>query len=147
MSRIAVRRIARTSSVSTAGAIVLGLGLGALAGFLLGELAGPAATRTFGRRTPIRGPRRLVATLVAAAQATLDDDVVLRDCQLRVLAVGPGRIELHGWVMDRRSRARAAHLVSDGVRADAIINCLRVRGEDDLETVDDDDTAPDERLA
>jgi hypothetical protein len=111
--------------------MLLGLGVGVALGFLLGEFAGPAAARAVRRRgrpderTP--GP-----SLTQAAQSALDDDVKLRDCDLKVIGVGRKRIELHGWVPDRRSRARAAHLVSDAVSADAIINCLLVRGEDDL---------------
>jgi hypothetical protein len=132
MARIAVRRASNMQSTSIVGAVALGLGLGAAIGFLIGELAGPAATRVLRQRLAAdQGPRPLVSRLVAEAQAALDDDVILRDCRLRALAVGPGRIELHGWVANRRSRARAAHLVSDAVQAEAIINCLLVRGEDD----------------
>ena len=80
------------------------------------------------------------------ARAVLDDDLMLRDCGLDVIPVGPGRIELHGWVADRRSRARAARLVGDAVRADAIINCLLVHGEDDLPDSRDESDA-DELLA
>lgn len=146
MSRIAVRRASATSPASLAGAVVLGLGVGAIVGFLLGELAGPAASgalREQARPTPKSRP--LVSRLVVRAQAALDDDLFLRDCGLRVLAIGPGRIELHGWVADRRSRARAAHLVSDAVEAEAIINCLLVHGEDDLAIESDD--ATDEMMA
>jgi len=146
MARIAVRRASTTPSTPLAGAIALGLGLGALLGFLLGELAGPAAHRVlWGPGTPGTRARPLVARLVSEAQAALDDDLLLRECRLQVVAAGPGRIELHGWVGDRRSRARAAHLISDAVPAAAIINCLLVRGEDDLDVPGDD--APDARLA
>lgn len=125
--------------------ILLGLGLGVGVGFLLGEVAGPVAERVVRRGTAAARPGP-VSRLVAAAQAVLDDDVVLRECRLQVLAVGPGRIELHGWVPDRRSRARAAHLIGDAVTADAIINCLQVRGEDDQAATIDTDGS-DEQLA
>jgi hypothetical protein len=138
MARIAVRHVATTRGPSLPGTILLGLGIGVVAGFLAGELLGPAASRAINPVFPVTtrpsrgtGP---VARLVANAQAVLDDDVVLRECHLEVLAVGPGRIELHGWVPDRRSRARAGQLVSDAVAADAIINRLQVHGEDDLAT-------------
>jgi hypothetical protein len=138
MARIAVRRVAATQGPTLPGTILLGLGLGVAAGFLAGELLGPAASRAIHPAGPVpmrpgasTGP---VARLVADAQAVLDDDVVLRDCHLEVLAAGRGRIELHGWVPDRRSRARAGHLVGDAVAAEAIINCLQVHGEDDLAT-------------
>lgn len=145
MARIAVRRAAANSTPPAAGTILLGLGLGVLLGFLLGELGGPVAARAIKRRG--RGtadPQHPVSELVRRAQSVLDDDVVLHDCHLQVLAVGRGRIELHGWVSDRRSRARAAHLVGDAVQADAIINCLQVHGEDD--EIDVDETA-DEQFA
>lgn len=145
MSRIAVRRAAAPSPAFIAGTIVLGFGLGAALGFVLGEFAGPAANRALREgKLPAPKARPLVSRLVDQAQAALDDDLLLRDCELRVLAVGPGRIELHGWVPSRRTRARAAHLVSDAVEADAIINCLLVRGEDDLMM---DDDASDELMA
>jgi hypothetical protein len=144
MARIAVRRVVVDRGPNLTGMILLGLGLGVGVGFLLGEIAGPVAERVVRRRpmAPVPGP---VSRLVEAAQAVLDDDVVLRDCRLQVLAVGPGRIELHGWVPDRRSRARAAHLIGDAVAADTIINCLQVRGEDDRVAADRDDG--DEQLA
>ncbi|MES1259874.1 MAG: hypothetical protein ABUL71_04700 [Gemmatimonadota bacterium] len=143
MARIAVRRAAARSTPSAAGTILLGLGLGVAVGFLLGELGGPTATRALKRRGRKASVPRSAAELVREAQSALDDDVLLHDCGLRVLAAGAGRIELHGWVPDRRSRARAAHLVGDAVTADAIINCLQVHGEDDqLLPVDD---AHDER--
>lgn len=145
MARIAVRRAAAESTPPVAGSILLGLGLGVMLGFLLGELGGPIAARALKRGVGATPAPRPVSELVRRAQAVLDDDVVLHDCRLRVLAVGRGRIELHGWVADRRSRARAAHLVSDAVQADAMINCLLVRGEDD--DIDGTDTKADEQLA
>ncbi|HEY4322039.1 MAG TPA: hypothetical protein VGM77_12795 [Gemmatimonadales bacterium] len=152
MSRSIVRRAravdASPTSESGPWPLLLGLSLGVAAGFLLGELVGPLASRAVHDR-PIagRGPRASqVRQLVAAAQAALDDDLMLRDCHLRVIPIGPGRIELHGWVADRRSRGRAGRLVGDAVHADAIVNCLQVRGEDDIPPSHDDDTS-DERLA
>ena len=131
MARIAVRRTAARSTPSAVGTILLGLGLGVALGFLLGELGGPTATRALKRGRKKTPARQNAAQLVREAQSVLDDDVLLRECELRVLAAGAGRIELHGWVPDRRSRARAAHLVGDAVMAEAIINCLQVHGEDD----------------
>jgi hypothetical protein len=138
MARIAVRRAAAKSPLPATGAILLGLGLGVLAGFILGELGGPVASRAIRRRGRAAASPRPLSDLVRQAQAVLDDDVVLHECRLQVRAAGPGRIELHGWVADRRSRARAAHLLGDAVTADAIINCLQVRGEDDQADVPDE---------
>ena len=145
MVRIAVRNRSVTTPVSLVGTMGLGLALGALAGFVVGELAGPAGGYAIRRRArrPVDRPR--AATLVAGGQAALDGDLILRDCRLRVLAAGPGRIELHGWVTDRQLRARAGHLVRDAVPADAIVNCVLVHGEDDL--VGPTDDGSDQRLA
>ena len=143
MARIAVRSAGEIAPPPAAGTILLGLGLGIALGFVLGEVAGPATSRALRRRN--RAEEESPHSLVDTAQSVLDDDVLLRECGLKVIAVGRKRIELHGWVPDRRSRARAAHLVSDAVAADAIINCLLVRGEDDLAAEIDD--ADDELFA
>lgn len=153
MSRSIVRRArvmdASPTSESGPWPLLFGLSLGVAAGFLLGELIGPVASRAVHDRPITRRAQRAsqVRQLVAAAQAALDDDLMLRDCHLRVVPIGPGRIELHGWVADRRSRGRAARLVGDAVHADEIVNCLQVRGEDDLPPSDDGDDTSDERLA
>ncbi len=123
-------------------AIAAGLGLGAALGVVLGELAGPVATRALkGEARPVVR-RSSVAELVYRAQAVLDGDLPLRECHLHVVPVGRNRIELHGWVPDRRARTRAARLVADAVDA-AVTNCVRVVGEDE----DDDTPDVDERLA
>lgn len=147
MARIVVRRAPPYLPPIPGGAIILGLGLGVAVGFVLGELLGPVpAGSLFGAIRPAAAFDPSVRALVDQARAVLDDDLMLRDCGLDVIPVGPGRIELHGWVADRRSRARAARLVGDAVRADAIINCLLVHGEDDLPDSRDESDA-DELLA
>ncbi len=80
------------------------------------------------------------------AQAVLDADLPLRECGLEVIPVGRGSIELHGWVADRRSRTRAATLVSQGVNAASVINCILVRGEDDVVTPPNGDADDDDAL-
>ena len=146
MARITVRRARPGTGSHTGLAVALGLGLGATIGFLAGALAGPGASRVLRRRSRPLPPGTSMRALVEQAQAVLDDDLVLRDCALEVVPVGSGRIELHGWVADRSSRARAARLVGDAVRADAIINCLLVHGEDDP-SPDTDEPDADELLA
>jgi hypothetical protein len=147
MARLIVRPAPSTQPSIPGGAIILGLGLGVAVGFVLGELLGPVPARALPRASrPAPAVDPSVRGLVVQARAVLDDDLMLRDCRLEVIPIGPGRIELHGWVDDRRSRARAARLVGDAVRADAIINCLLVHGEDDQpELVDESDS--DELLA
>ena len=153
MSRITVhhdRRAPRSRRPGSAPGVALaglaGLSLGVFAGFLLGEVAGPAAERTL-RGGHVEPPTRSdVAALVAQARRALDGDLLLRDCHVHVVPVGPGRIELRGWVPDRRSRTRAAQLVTASVHADALINCLLVHGEDD-QAPETATPAPDELLA
>jgi hypothetical protein len=154
MPRLAVRRVSELGPYEPATGILpllLGLSLGVAAGFVLGELVGPVATRTLrnGRIDfPLTRGRQLVIELVEQAQAALEGDLLVRDCHLRVVGIGDGRIELHGWVGDRRSRAHAAQLVRRAVVADEIINCVLVRGEDDVNADGDaDETLSDERMA
>ena len=147
MPRIVVRRARPNLPPISGGAIILGLGLGVAVGFVLGELLGPVPARALSASIrPAAAFDPSVRALTDRARAALDGDLMLRDCGLEVLPVGPGRIELHGWVADRRSRARAARLVGDAVLADAIINCLLVHGEDDLPDSRDESDA-DELLA
>ncbi|MGH7592399.1 MAG: hypothetical protein ACRELE_00890 [Gemmatimonadales bacterium] len=145
MTRITVRRASRNSPPPI-GALILGFGVSVALGFALGELAGPAVERTLAHWTRPDTPENPVRVLVAAAQAALDGDLILRDARLVVIPVGRAAIELHGWVTDRRARARAARLVGDAVPAESIINCLLVHGEDDLALLPDEPDA-DELLA
>ena len=126
------------------GAVAIGLALGATVGFLLSEFFGGAAARAFrgaGHPAPIQGS---VAELVYAALASLENDVLLRECHLDVVPVGRFAIEIHGWVPDRRSRLRALRLVTNAVRPAEAINCILVHGEDDLavDRLDDRDALP-----
>jgi hypothetical protein len=150
MARIIVRTrklpllAPRKHPMRRAGVIVGGLAVGGILGILLAELLAPLAQRAT-RRIGKPG-RPSVAELVHDAQAVLDADLPLRECALEVIPVGRGSIELHGWVADRRARTRAATLVAQGVNAASVINCILVRGEDDVVTPpngdgDDDDDA------
>lgn len=114
---------------SLAGPALLGLAIGALAGFVLGELWGPAAERAIGGRRPRRGPT--MAELVHDAQAALAADATLAGLDLEILPVSRQTVELHGWVPSRAVRTRAHRVVREAIGADAVINCLLVRGEDD----------------
>ena len=123
-----------------AGLAIAGLAVGAVLGTLAAELMAPVQRAA---RSPRRSAAPSVAELVHDAQAVLDADVQLRDCGLEVIPVGRGSIELHGWVGDRKSRTRAAMLVAQGVDAATVINCILVRGEDDVAppTAAEDDDA------
>lgn len=129
MPHFIVRRATRKRPL--AGPAILGFTVGAAAGFLLGELWAPAAEAAL--RRPGARPQRSMADLVRDAQAALADDPELGALVLDVLPVSRQRVELHGWVNSRAQRARAHRLAGMAVGADAIINSILVRGEDDAE--------------
>jgi hypothetical protein len=133
MTRLALRRRRAATTLdlpTTAGAVALGLAAGALAGFLLGELWGPTASRA------IRRPKRPVrtgsaATLVDAARTALGADPLVAASAIEVVPVGRSAIELHGWVPNRTTRARAIRHVREALPEASVIDCLLVHGEDD----------------
>lgn len=114
---------------------LLGGALGVVAGFALGEWLGPVTPERvasqLGRARQRRSHRLRAAETAAAARAALDTDPELRDLRLEAIAVGAGVVELHGWVPDRRLRARASRTVSAVPGIDSLVNCLLVHGEDD----------------
>lgn len=128
MPRYVVReRTTATGGVATAALVALALG--AAAGWLLGEFwevpTAPDAPR--GGRS---GPRSM-AELVGKAQEALLAEPSLAELALEILPVSRQRVELHGWVPSRRLRATAQRVAATAVGADAVINCILVRGEDD----------------
>jgi hypothetical protein len=134
MPRYTVRRRPSTNAEPAPSGVIpvaIGLAAGAVLGFLLGEWLGPVAARVAPERTEATPPRSM-AELVHDAQSVLVADVQLREWQLDVVPVGRGRIDLRGWVGSRAARTRAARLVSEAVSAEAVLNSILVRGEDDL---------------
>jgi hypothetical protein len=127
MSRLIVRRAA--SRPSHAGPALLGLALGAVAGFVASELWGPVTRQALG--TPRQSRHRSMAELVHDAQAALAADPQLGHLAIEVLPVSRQRVELHGWVAQRALRTRAHRIACEAVGTDAIINCILVHGEDD----------------
>ena len=120
-----------------------GLGLGFVAGLLLGErvhhreMARARLQHLTGER-----PIRLSAAATARAAANvLDADPMLRDSDLQTRGLSAGVVELSGWVAARSDRTRAARLVQGIPGVDAVVNRILVHGEDDLPP------APDLRLA
>lgn len=109
--------------------------IGAVAGFALGEWLGPITPARLGKALaggPGRGGHPLKAAETArVARLALEQDEELRVLDLEPIVVGPGVVELHGWVPERRLRARAARLVAAADGIDSLVNCLLVRGEDD----------------
>ncbi len=128
MPRLVVRR--RTSGgAALLGPALLALGLGALAGFVLGELYGPSAERSL--TEPRTGTAPSLAELVHDAQAALAADSQLADLELEVLPVSRQTVELHGWVPSRLLRSRAYRVAQEALSAGQVVNHLLVRGEDD----------------
>lgn len=133
MTRLALRRRRAATTLdlpTTAGAVALGLAAGALAGFLLGELWGPTASRAISR--PKRPAQKgSVAALVEATHEALAGDPDVAACALEVVPVGRRAVELHGWVPNRTTRARALRYAREALPDASVIDCLLVHGEDD----------------
>lgn len=72
-----------------------------------------------------------MAQLVHDAQAALAADAQLGSLTLDVIPVSRETVELRGWVVDRRMRARAYRIACEAVGSDAVVNSILVRGEDD----------------
>ncbi len=115
---------------------LVGTVVGVAAGFALGEWLGPLSRERTGRAlrrvTQPRGAARLTPSEAArAARLTLEHDSRLKGLELAPIGVGPGIVELHGWVPTRALRAHAFRLVSQTAGIDTLVNCLLVHGEDD----------------
>ena len=113
----------------------MGLGVGLLAGFALAEAVGSVdrervqrAARRFGT-DPAPAPLSTTASARAAARA-LAASAPLADLEIEIRALAPGRVELLGWVPDRRRRALAERAVTaiDGITT--VVNRLLVDRED-----------------
>jgi hypothetical protein len=114
---------------------LVGLGLGVLAGFALGSWLGPVGPRAPRAETD-RAPDDDQAPLkpaeaASAVRRVLERDQALAALDLQPIAVGPGVVELHGWVPSRALRARAVRLAAGTGGIHSLVNCLLVHGEDD----------------
>lgn len=146
MPRFAVRHREGASPAAAAGAVAVGLALGALAGFVLGEIFGPRARRA--TRTPRPLPTDATpADRVRAAEAALAGDPLLAELGLTVLAVRGRGLELHGWAPSRQLRSRALRVVREAIPGLDVVDALLVRGEDDFAPLALADDSADERIA
>lgn len=119
----------------------MGLGLGLLAGFVLAEAVGAVdrgrlarAVRRIGSApasTPLSSARAVHAAALALAQTPGLDELEAR-------ALGPGRVELCGWVPDRRRRALAERTVAALEGIDGVVNRILVQAEDPIAPVGGD---------
>jgi len=115
---------------------LVGTVIGVAAGFALGEWLGPLSRERTGRalRRATESSTRTRLTPAEAARAarlTLEHDSRFKGLELVPIGVGPGVVELHGWVPTRALRTHAFRLVSQTAGIDTLVNCLLVHGEDD----------------
>jgi len=115
---------------------LVGTVIGVAAGFALGEWLGPLSRERAGRALrratePSTRTRLTPAEAARAARLTLEHDSRFAGLELVPIGVGPGVVELHGWVPTRALRAHAFRLVSQTAGIDTLVNCLLVHGEDD----------------
>ncbi len=128
----------RPSSSELLAWTLLGLATGLVAGVIGGSWlrpaeAGPgdAPPRPRPRRTITRAPLR-VAEAARVVVDRLREEPALAHLALQAIAVGPGVIELHGWVGSRAERARAARIAAAIPGITTLVNSLLVHGEDDF---------------
>lgn len=126
----------RLSAAEILGWSALGIGLGLVTGFALGEWLGDVnrgrvrrVVRS-GRGRPISSVARPAAT-ARAAKAALESQPDLGGLGIDVLAVSAGAVELRGWVPNRAARTLAGRVAADVAGVDTVINSILVRGEDD----------------
>lgn len=123
----------RLSAGEILGWSALGVGLGLVSGFVLGEWLGDVnrgRVRRVVRARPLPAAARPAAT-ARAAKAALESQPDLSGLGIDVLAVSPGAVELRGWVPNRAARTLAGRVAADVPSVDTVINSILVRGEDD----------------
>lgn len=116
--------------------MLIGLGLGVAAGFLLGELyAGEGTrrvTRVLGRWRRKPAEPRSMQALTNQIQEALAPMLGADSQSLELVAVGRNGLALHGWVTSRRARARALSVARAIAGPDRdLVDRLLVWGEDD----------------
>jgi hypothetical protein len=130
------QRIRRASRARVGPIVVLGLGIGVAAGFLLGELYAGNATGTLKRAlTPLKqlAGSRSLADLTADLRDALTQALGADSESLDLVRVGHQAIELHGWVDSRAARSRALRAARAVLAPEIrLIDKLLVWGEDDV---------------
>lgn len=128
-----MRRSERQGGLMVWGA--MGLGLGLLAGFVLAEAVGAVdrkrVARAVARLSAAPAPAPLTPERAARAAAlALAQTPGLSDLELETRALGPGRVELIGWVPDRRRRALAERTILALEGITGLVNRILVERED-----------------
>ena len=107
--------------------VAAGFGFRALVGRLDRQRVRDAVAEWTGRHTvPATG--RAIGQRIHEALAA---DATIGGLGLETVPVGPGRVELHGWVPTRAARARAIRLASEAVAGTEVVNRLVAPDEDD----------------
>jgi hypothetical protein len=130
-----VSRDDRLSATEILSWVVLGVGAGLAAGFVLGEWTGgvnPARVRGAARRLREGSPLRLTpAASVRAVEAALQAEPRLQGLSIEVVSFARGVVELRGWVPTRFARAIAGRTALAAQGIESVINSILVHGEDD----------------
>ncbi|HEY8256243.1 MAG TPA: BON domain-containing protein [Gemmatimonadales bacterium] len=125
----------RLSATEILSWVVLGVGAGLAAGFVLGEWTGgvnPARVRGAARRLREGSPLRLTpAASVRAVEAALQAEPRLQGLSIEVVSFARGVVELRGWVPTRFARAIAGRTALAAQGIESVINSILVHGEDD----------------
>lgn len=129
-------RTTRPSSSELLAWALVGLGVGLVAGVGFAGWLGPGRPRddapSLDPERPFRASRPLKAAAAErAVERMLAGDPEFKGLELRALSVGPGVVELHGWVPTRGLRTRAMRRAAEVEGIESLINCLLVHGEDD----------------
>ena len=114
---------------------ISGFVVGAVAGWLIGEMTGGVSrarvSSYLGARKQAQPDPGAAASPRERIRLALDGDDELRDLGLTVVPAGRAAVELHGWVSSRRLRARTTRLAAIAAAPLRLVDCLLVRGEDD----------------
>ena len=126
--RLSPAEIAGWGGLGLLSGLVLGIALSAWAGDVNRERIERAT-----RRLRTSGPARRISTGAVArdAHSALSAVPALRGLDIEIRAVGPGVVELRGWVTSRTQRTLAGRAVRGASGVDRVINSILVRGEDD----------------
>lgn len=128
-----------TSLVGLLGWSIAGAALGLAAGLIVNETmgeVGPARIRGLVRQRRRVAPAR-TGQLARLVRQALRADPALAHLTLDALAVSAGSVELHGWVMTRAERTRAARVARAVPGLESLVNCILVHGEDDFNSPED----------
>lgn len=132
MRRLSVRRERGAGDVFlVAVGLVAGLAVGVGFRALIGRLDRQrvrAAVADWTGHHPVPVTGRAIGARIHEA---LDADPATGGLALETVPVGPGRVELHGWVPSRATRARAIRIATEAAAGTDVVNRLMAPDDDD----------------